>query len=106
MKKIFKFIYLGAFIVGIFFILNVAKIVLADDEEEGEEYYYETELYAPVTESYSSRLSDEVTSRTTRTTIFDSDRDGIFDEKDKYPGINDFFIVKDDNLNGIVDKYE
>jgi hypothetical protein len=38
--------------------------------------------------------------------IYDSDGDGIFDPDDSTPNLHDVFIVRDGNLNGIVDKYE
>lgn len=36
----------------------------------------------------------------------DRDRDGIADSKDQHPEIAEIYIVKDDNLNGIVDSFE
>lgn len=36
----------------------------------------------------------------------DSDRDGLADENDPHPAIPEQLIVKDDNLNGIDDRYE
>ncbi|EKE18693.1 MAG: hypothetical protein ACD_9C00260G0004 [uncultured bacterium] len=36
----------------------------------------------------------------------DSDRDGIDDVNDPHPSIPEIYIVKDDNLNGIVDTLE
>ena len=58
------------------------------------------------TKTIYERLSDTVTRQTITTTKFDSDGDGILDEEDAHPTINDYFIVKDDNLNGIDDRYE
>jgi hypothetical protein len=52
------------------------------------------------------KLSDTITRITKTTNQFDSDGDGIFDEQDKNPTINDGYIVKDANLNGIDDQYE
>lgn len=52
------------------------------------------------------RLSDTVEQSITTTTRFDSDGDGIFDEEDEFPTINNYLIVKDENRNGIVDEYE
>jgi hypothetical protein len=42
----------------------------------------------------------------TTTTRRDSDGDGVYDNEDLHPTINEYFIVKDDNLNGIDDRYE
>jgi hypothetical protein len=58
------------------------------------------------TKTINEKISDTVSRTTTTTTIHDSDGDGIFDNEDKYPNINDNFIVKDINLNGIDDRYE
>lgn len=58
------------------------------------------------TKTTEVKLSDTVTEKTTVTRKFDSDGDGTFDENDKHPTINDYFIVKDGNLNGIADDYE
>lgn len=58
------------------------------------------------TKTIYEKLSDTVTKITETTTQFDSDGDGIFDEQDKNPTINDNYIVKDANLNGIDDQYE
>lgn len=60
----------------------------------------------PETVTNEVKLSDTVTQKTVTTTRFDSDGDGIFDEEDTHPVINDYFIVEDANRNGIVDRYE
>ena len=54
----------------------------------------------------TTKLSDTVTNTSIVETKHDSDGDGIFDEEDAHPTINEHFIVKDDNLNGIDDRYE
>lgn len=87
-----------------------AKTVLAeddeDDDEEDEEDDEDDDFKETTTEVYSTQISNEVRRETVKNTFFDNDRDGIFDNEDKNPTINDFFIVKDDNRNGIVDEYE
>jgi hypothetical protein len=52
------------------------------------------------------KLSDIVTQIITTVTKHDSDGDGIYDDEDPHPTINEYFIVKDDNSNGIDDRYE
>jgi hypothetical protein len=52
------------------------------------------------------QLPDTVIDTITEVPRYDSDSDGIYDDEDAYPNINDFLIVKDDNLNGIDDRYE
>ena len=39
-------------------------------------------------------------------TLPDRDSDGIADSEDPYPDVAEIYIVKDDNLNGIVDTFE
>jgi len=51
-------------------------------------------------------LSDAVSTTTDTITRHDSDGDGLYDDEDPHPTINEYFIVKDDNLNGIDDRYE
>ncbi|KKQ51771.1 MAG: hypothetical protein US70_C0013G0022 [Parcubacteria group bacterium GW2011_GWD2_38_11] len=38
--------------------------------------------------------------------LSDRDRDGIPDDEDQYPDIAEIYIVRDDDLNGIVDTFE
>lgn len=94
-----------------------AKTVLAEDDEDDDEEDEEDDedddeddedddFKETTTEVYSTQISNEVRRETVKNTFFDNDRDGIFDNEDKNPTINDFFIVKDDNRNGIVDEYE
>jgi hypothetical protein len=52
------------------------------------------------------KLSDTITTKTDTITRHDSDGDGLYDDEDPHPTINEYFIVKDDNLNGIDDRYE
>lgn len=52
------------------------------------------------------KLNDTITKDITTTTRFDSDGDGIFNEDDEFPAINNYLIVADENRNGIDDKYE
>lgn len=52
------------------------------------------------------KLSDTVSTTTDTITRHDSDGDGLYDDEDSHPTINEYFIVKDDNLNGIDDRYE
>ncbi|MDD5397083.1 MAG: hypothetical protein PHW24_03425 [Candidatus Moranbacteria bacterium] len=38
--------------------------------------------------------------------LLDSDRDGLTDDQDPHPDTPEFYFVKDDNFNGIVDTFE
>ena len=98
-------------------VVKESKIALADDDDEEDEKDDEDEedeededegekKQETKTEVKYVKLSDTV-SRTTKTiTKYDSDGDGILDEQDPYPTVNENFVVKDDDLNGIDDKYE
>lgn len=87
-----------------------SKIVLADDNDEDEEDDDKDDdnkkVYETIVETSYVQVSANVKKEITKTTLFDSDRDGIFDEEDEHPAINNFFIAIDQNKNGIVDKYE
>ena len=50
----------------------------------------------------------EVTVETKKETIVppDTDGDGLLDENDPHPNIPEIYLVKDENLNGIVDNFE
>lgn len=52
------------------------------------------------------KLSDTVTTKTDTITRHDADGDGLYDDEDPHPTINEYYIVKDSNLNGIDDRYE
>ena len=77
-----------------------------EDGDEAEDYKGDEDSYEPKVEPSSVQKSTYVKEVTTKTTYIDTDRDGIFDNEDNQPTINDFFIVKDENNNGIVDRYE
>lgn len=100
-----------------------AYIAHAEDDEEEEDEHEESERddekkeeSAPSSTASSSKSSSTTTQSTTNTSVVtrevtvehrtDSDGDGIFDDEDAYPTINDNIIVRDDNRNGIVDEYE
>ncbi len=73
-----------------------------DEDEERSEESSETETV--VTEKIT--ISETVSKEIITTTRKDTDGDGIFDEEDEHPQVNDHFIVRDDDHNGIVDTYE
>lgn len=52
------------------------------------------------------KLPDQIVTTTKEIPRHDSDGDGLYDDEDPHPTINEFLIVKDDNLDGIDDKYE
>lgn len=58
------------------------------------------------TKTITTKLSDTVTQTATTTVRHDSDGDGKYDDEDAHPTINEYFIVADDNQNGIDDQYE
>lgn len=94
--------------------------VLAEDDGKENEYESDDEHVTTVintdpaketvkkTETVTEykKLSDTITQIITTITRHDSDGDGLYDDEDAHPTINDYFIVIDDNLNGIDDKYE
>lgn len=76
-----------------------------EDEERDEEKSEESSTTETVvTEKIT--ISETVSKEIITTTRKDTDGDGIFDEQDDHPQVNDHFIVKDDDRNGIVDSYE
>ncbi len=58
------------------------------------------------TKTITTRLSPTVTQIVTTTTRHDTDGDGLYDDVDPHPTINENFIVKDNNLDGIDDNFE
>lgn len=93
----------------------------ADDEEEDEEYEDEERdegsAVAPAENASSSKAS--VTYKTVTTKLpdtvvettkvmprYDTDKDGLYDDEDPHPTINEFLIISDNNNNGIDDRYE
>jgi len=81
-----------------------------DEEDEDEEERNEEKKSSSNTDkSTSSRLKKPDISTTVKTTVViksDADGDGLFDNEDPHPDINENIIVLDDNRNGIVDSYE
>lgn len=69
-----------------------------DGEEKNSETYTETVVVSP------ARVVME--NQTQTVFLLDYDRDGIVDSEDLHPDMAEMFIVKDDNLNGIVDTFE
>jgi hypothetical protein len=111
MGKVFKrnnfLISFAIAIVVVFFGLQLAK---ADDSEDDLRIIdtnpknNQVQTVAPTT--VTTNVKSNVTQEITTTVKVDSDGDGILDEEDLHPTINNNFIVKDDNLNGIDDRYE
>ncbi len=89
------------FIVVVFAVGAVSLVRASSHDYDASASAQETEI---VTQKV--RLSDKVVRETVTVTKFDSDGDGILDEDDKFPTVNDYFIVEDKNHNGIVDSYE
>jgi len=122
LKSKFKIIFLivvvifGSVIIANHFEIyqKIIKPVFADDEEEEDDDHYEVINTSPSgssakkseTKTITTKLADTITQTTTTTVKYDSDGDGKYDEEDPHPTINEYFIVKDDNLNGIDDQYE
>ena len=108
-------IFSGSFLSGKdFFVkqLTVSKVFADDDEHEDEEEdYYNDEYWDEEDDEYSSSVSNpednvEVQTEVRTITLLDSDGDGILDKDDPHPDVAEIYIVKDENKNGIVDKYE
>lgn len=72
-----------------------------DENEERSEEKDETVKIAP-----APSVTTTTTPQTTITVQKDGDGDGLYDSEDPHPTIPEFFIVKDDNRNGIVDSFE
>lgn len=77
-----------------------------EDEEDEEDEEDDDSDSKPETVTTRVKLPDQIIKRLITETIYDSDGDGVFDPDDSTPNLNDIFIVKDDNLNGIADAYE
>ncbi|EKD58802.1 MAG: hypothetical protein ACD_56C00048G0003 [uncultured bacterium] len=111
------------FALALVFLLGfgIFQYVLADDDEEEDRYEQNEDKEddedkededdkedenKTVTEVV--RLPDKIVTRTIIENIIkkDSDRDGLLDEKDPHPDIAEIYIVKDDDKNGIDDKYD
>lgn len=101
-------------------IFETTNIVQAEDEEDEEEGEEEDDDDREAIDTSSdnataketetkviyTKLSDTVSTVTTTITRHDSDGDGMYDDEDPHPSINENFIVEDGNLNGIDDRYE
>jgi len=102
-------------IVGFYFCSKIA-LAESDDENDSEERNAPAQVIstAPAdntpqkaeTKTIYTKLSDTISTTTTTIIRHDSDGDGIYDDEDPHPTINENFIVKDANLNGIDDRYE
>lgn len=82
-----------------------------DDEDEDREEVYETVIEEEEEpeikyETVTRTLPDTVVNTTVEVPRYDRDGDGIYDDEDPHPDINELLIVKDDNFNGIDDRYE
>ncbi|MDP1834161.1 MAG: hypothetical protein Q8L11_04510 [Candidatus Moranbacteria bacterium] len=93
-------------------------VALADDEDGDDEEYDDDQsriintdpedekIEKTETKTVYTKLSDTVTQTTVTVIRHDSDGDGTYDDEDEHPAINENFIVKDADNNGIDDKYE
>lgn len=75
-----------------------------EEDREDDERDVTTIEESVVTETIT--VSETQTKEVVTTTKTDKDGDGVFDDEDRYPEVNDHFIVTDDDRNGIVDTYE
>ncbi|KKR21109.1 MAG: hypothetical protein UT50_C0013G0012 [Candidatus Moranbacteria bacterium GW2011_GWA2_39_41] len=98
----------GANFVGSYFGKSlVTPIALADDDEDDDEDGKKTSIKTVTTyQTVYVKLPDTVVDQVMQVPLHDSDSDGIYDDQDPYPYINKFFVVSDENLNGIDDTYE
>jgi len=88
---------------------RLAKPVLAEDnesEQESDEGGSSTSSTKVEYKTIYTKLPDTVVTTTKQIPRYDSDGDGLYDDTDPHPAINEFFIVPDKNLNGIDDRYE
>jgi len=116
-RKIVKFLSLSLLIVGSGFLLF--NFVHADDEYEQDDEA-EVETTVPISTSATKKQATKAVTQTVVLTperivtenqiqtisLPDRDRDGIPDGEDVHPDIAEIYIVKDENLNGIVDSFE
>jgi len=78
-----------------------------DKDEDEEDESSSSEKTVTVQETIVVEPAKIVTENQLQTiSLSDRDRDGIPDDEDKHPDIAEIYIVKDDNLNGIVDTFE
>lgn len=79
-----------------------------EDENEAEESDDEEvkEIKTTTYKTVTTKLPDQIVERKTETLWQDGDGDGLYDEEDPHPTINDYYIVSDTNLNGLDDRYE
>jgi hypothetical protein len=75
-----------------------------EEDQEDDERDVATIEESVVTETIT--VSETEKKEIVTTTKSDKDGDGVFDDEDRYPEVNDHFIVTDDDRNGIVDTYE
>ncbi|MDP1883784.1 MAG: hypothetical protein Q8L10_00270 [Candidatus Moranbacteria bacterium] len=87
-----------------------------DEEHEDDDEYESEKEDQPIVEEedevkieyefVTQKLPDTVVDTVVEIPRYDSDGDGLYDDEDPHPDINEFLIVKDDNLNGLDDRYE
>lgn len=88
---------------------NLFQVVLADDDDDDDDEDDDDDDGDDSKIKYKTiytQLPDTVVYVTKKVPRYDGDSDGMYDDVDPHPTINDFFIVKDDNLNGLDDQYE
>jgi uncharacterized protein YxeA len=76
-----------------------------EEDEEDDDDDDDDEKKTEVITIYET-LPDRTSVKTETSTRYDSDGDGVFDNEDANPNINENFIVEDGDKNGIVDSYE
>lgn len=102
----FKIKYFLAFFLLGFFLSIVLHFAKAEVNNDGSETTVTKSTSSSNSTSGSNKI-DTTTDVVTQTTVQkDSDGDGILDAVDPHPNIQEIYIVKDDNKNGIVDKFE
>ena len=98
---------------------TLVPVALADDENEDEDEDEDDKEENRESNNSSNnsstktkyktiyvKLPDQVVQTTQQIPRYDSDGDGMYDDEDPHPEINEFLIVKDENNNVIDDQYE
>lgn len=121
-RKLLILLSFFSLVFGTAFFLSEGNISFADDEEEREDDEEEDEEDDEDEDEDDSRQETSQEKKTSApagsttvttvseqkitTVVKDTDGDGLYDPDDPHPTVPEWFIVRDDNNNGIVDTFE